>query len=63
MGRIPDEIIQRVRDQADIVELVGRSVEERAAALIEVAHPEHRDALREAWNRVSRSRGSDAFAR
>jgi len=26
VGRIPDEIIQRVRDQADIVELVGRSV-------------------------------------
>ena len=26
MGRIPDEIIHRVRDQADIVELVGRSV-------------------------------------
>jgi len=26
VGRIPDEIIQRVRDQADIVELVGRTV-------------------------------------
>ncbi|MEM7410131.1 MAG: DNA primase [Myxococcota bacterium] len=26
MGRIPDDIIQRVRDQADIVELVGRTV-------------------------------------
>ena len=26
MGRIPDEIIQQVRDRADVVELVGRSV-------------------------------------
>ncbi len=26
MGRIPDEIIQRVRDRVDVVELVGRSV-------------------------------------
>ena len=26
MGRIPDEIIQQVRDRVDLVELVGRSV-------------------------------------
>ena len=26
MGRIPDEIIQKVRDRVDVVELVGRSV-------------------------------------
>ena len=26
MGRIPDEIIQRIRDRVDLVELVGRIV-------------------------------------
>jgi DNA primase len=26
LGRIPDEIIQKVRDHVDVVELVGRSV-------------------------------------
>ena len=26
MGRIPDEIIQRIRDQSDVVEVVGRTV-------------------------------------
>jgi DNA primase len=26
LGRIPDEIIQKIRDQTDVVELVGRSV-------------------------------------
>ena len=26
MGRIPDEIIQKIRDHTDVVELVGRSV-------------------------------------
>jgi len=42
------------RDQSALVtefggaELFGRTVAERAAALIEIAHPEFRDALREA---------------
>jgi len=26
VGRIPDDIIQQVRDRVDLVELVGRSV-------------------------------------
>jgi acyl-CoA hydrolase len=53
-------LVTAPRHEVDVVviehgaaELAGRSVEERAAALIEVAHPEHRDALRETWNRVS----------
>jgi acyl-CoA hydrolase len=46
------------RHQVDLVvteygaaELRGRSVEERAEALIEIAHPELREALRESWTR------------
>lgn len=56
-------LVTTPRHEVDVVvtehgaaELAGRSVEERAAALIEVAHPEHRDALREAWERLDRSR-------
>ncbi|MEO5940825.1 MAG: acetyl-CoA hydrolase/transferase C-terminal domain-containing protein, partial [Candidatus Limnocylindrales bacterium] len=29
-----------------VAELFGRSIRERVAALIEIAHPDHRDALR-----------------
>jgi acyl-CoA hydrolase len=60
-------LVTTPRHEVDVVitehgaaELAGRSVDERAAALIEVAHPEHRDALRETWDRVSYSPGRDA---
>ena len=52
-------LVTTPRHEVDVVvtehgaaELAGRSVEERAAALIAVAHPERRDALREAWERA-----------
>lgn len=32
-----------------IAELAGRTVRKRAEALIEVAHPDFRDSLRESW--------------
>jgi 4-hydroxybutyrate CoA-transferase len=33
-------------------ELARRSEEDRADALIEIAHPEFRDELREAWGQI-----------
>ncbi len=50
----PDMLVTTPRHQVDVViteygaaELFGRTVEERAAALIEIAHPDFRDALAE----------------
>ncbi|HEY5657177.1 MAG TPA: acetyl-CoA hydrolase/transferase C-terminal domain-containing protein, partial [Myxococcota bacterium] len=58
-------LVTTPRHEVDVVvtehgaaELAGRSVDERAEALIAVAHPDHRDALREAWQRASRAPGS-----
>jgi acyl-CoA hydrolase len=35
-----------------VAELFGRSLRERARALIEIAHPDHRDVLRAAARRL-----------
>jgi acyl-CoA hydrolase len=35
-----------------VAELRGRSIRERAAALIGIAHPDHRDALRAGAHRL-----------
>ncbi len=63
-------LVTAPRHEVDVVvteygaaEVAGRSVEERAAALIEVAHPEQRDALRESWDRVSHARKRDERTR
>jgi acyl-CoA hydrolase len=58
-----DAVVTTPRHQVDIVitehgaaELAGRSVEERAAALLEIADPEFRHALRAEWE-VAQKRG------
>jgi acyl-CoA hydrolase len=53
----PRHEIDAVVTENGAAELTGRTVAERAAALIEIAHPDHRDELREAWDRMGRSRG------
>jgi acyl-CoA hydrolase len=56
----PGACITTPRHEVDVVvtefgaaELAQRSEEERADALIAIAHPEFRDALREAWGRIN----------
>ncbi len=58
-------LVTTPRHEVDVVitehgaaELAGRSVEERALALIEVAHPQHRDALGQDWHRARHAQGS-----
>jgi acyl-CoA hydrolase len=57
----PGACITTPRHEVDVVvtefgaaELAQRSEQERADALIEIAHPEYRDELREAWLRIGR---------
>jgi len=56
----PGACITTPRHEVDVVvtefgaaELAQRSEEERADALIAIAHPEHRDALRKAWMQIA----------
>jgi 4-hydroxybutyrate CoA-transferase len=49
---IPRELADTVVTDQGVATLLGRSVRERAAALIEIAHPDHRDRLREAAQRL-----------
>ena len=66
VGRMPeDRYVTTPRHEVDVVitehgaaELAGRTVRERAEALIEVAAPEFRDALREEWERMNRREGA-----
>ncbi|MFQ5697391.1 MAG: acetyl-CoA hydrolase/transferase family protein [Myxococcota bacterium] len=60
----PGTRVTTPRHEVDVVitewgaaELGGRSHRERAEALIAIAHPEHREALREAWAKGSGSGG------
>ncbi len=60
-----DSYVTTPRHEADVViteygvaELAGRTVDERAEALIGVAHPDLRDGLREAWAKQT-SQGRD----
>ena len=55
----PDMLVTTPRHQVDVVitehgaaELKGRTVRERAEALVEIAHPDFRDELREAAARL-----------
>jgi len=47
----PRHEVDAVVTEFGVARLAGRTVRERAAALIEVAHPDYRDELREAWER------------
>jgi acyl-CoA hydrolase len=56
----PGACITTPRHEVDVVvtefgaaELAQRSEEERADALIAIAHPEFRDALRKAWKTIA----------
>jgi 4-hydroxybutyrate CoA-transferase len=49
---IPRELADTVVTDQGVAPLLGRSVRERAAALTEVAHPDHRDWLREEAKRL-----------
>jgi acyl-CoA hydrolase len=40
--------VELVVTEYGVADLAGRSLSQRAAALIDVAHPDHRDALRRA---------------
>ncbi len=60
-----DSYVTTPRHEVDVViteygvaELAGRTVDERAEALIGVAHPDLRDGLREAWAKQT-SQGRD----
>lgn len=44
----PRHHVDLVVTEFGVAELIGRTVEERAEALVAIAHPEHRDELREA---------------
>jgi acyl-CoA hydrolase len=55
----PGTVATTPRHAADVViteygaaELFGRSVDERAHALVAIAHPDHRDELRVAWEKL-----------
>lgn len=55
----PGAAVTTPRHEIDVVvtehgaaELSGRTVEERAEALVSIAHPSHRGALRDAWKRL-----------
>ncbi|CAG0980222.1 partial putative butyrate:acetyl-CoA coenzyme A-transferase, partial [Myxococcaceae bacterium] len=61
---VPGAVVTGPRHQVDVVvtehgaaELAGRSVEERAEALLAVADPRFRDALRDEWREL-RKRGA-----
>jgi acyl-CoA hydrolase len=54
----PGTPVTTPRHEVDVIvtehgaaELQGRSVEERAEALVAIAHPDHRDELRSAWRK------------
>jgi acyl-CoA hydrolase len=49
---IPRELADTVVTDQGVAPLLGKSVRERAAALIEVAHPDHRDWLRDEARRL-----------
>jgi len=49
---IPRELADTIVTDQGVAYLLGRSVRERAEALIEVAHPDHRDRLREEAKRL-----------
>jgi acyl-CoA hydrolase len=61
-GRLPEgALVSTPRHQIDVVvtehgavELLGRTVEERAEALTSIAHPSFRDELRSAWAKLAR---------
>ncbi len=53
---IPREITDTVVTEQGVACLMGLSVRERAAALIEIAHPDHRDHLRDEARRLWGSR-------
>jgi acyl-CoA hydrolase len=42
----PKNTVDKVVTEWGVAELRGRTIRERTASLIEVAHPDHRDALR-----------------
>jgi 4-hydroxybutyrate CoA-transferase len=42
----PRNIVDKVVTEFGVAELKGRTLRQRANALIEIAHPDHRDALR-----------------
>jgi 4-hydroxybutyrate CoA-transferase len=49
---IPRELADTVVTDRGVAPLLGRSVRERAEALIEIAHPEHQDWLRDEAKRL-----------
>jgi 4-hydroxybutyrate CoA-transferase len=49
---IPRELADTVVTDYGVARLLGKSVRERAEALVEVAHPDHRDALRDEARRL-----------
>jgi acyl-CoA hydrolase len=44
--------VRTVVTEYGVAELFGKSLDERAAALIAIAHPDHRDRLRAEWRRT-----------
>jgi 4-hydroxybutyrate CoA-transferase len=49
---IPRELADTVVTDFGVASLLGKSIRERAEALIEVAHPDHRDFLRDEARRL-----------
>ena len=49
---IPRELADTIVTDHGVARLLGKSVRERAEALIEIAHPDHRDALRDEARRL-----------
>jgi acyl-CoA hydrolase len=59
--RLDDRIVTTPRADADLVvtehgvaDLRGATVSERAARLVDIAHPDHREALQREWRRMAR---------
>jgi acyl-CoA hydrolase len=52
MCTLPRHLADAVVTEHGIAELRGRSIEQRAQALIGIAAPEHRSALQQAWERL-----------
>jgi acyl-CoA hydrolase len=44
--------VQYIVTEYGVARLVGKTLKERANALIEISHPDHRDQLKEEWRKV-----------